>query len=155
MLQGAFNVQVFMDDFLMYGYKMEKHENHLDKLLQPIKSACLKLKKEKYFLRQNYTWPLGHLIDQLGVRPDVIRPYSSFHQLEMRSNWKSPRHGEPPGEVYPLPLHNQKHMGPRATYSTQPLMTSPVVPIKMPLDPLQSTDASPLWNGRSIASAAG
>lgn len=69
-LQGLEGVEVFMDDVLVCGDSMEQHDAGLEKVMQRIGSAGLKLKKEKCSLRQSQLPFLGHLIDQSEVRPD-------------------------------------------------------------------------------------
>ena len=69
-LEGLEGVEVFMDDILVYGTSMEQHDARLERVLQRVESAGLKLNKEKCSLRQSQLRFLGHLIDQSGVRPD-------------------------------------------------------------------------------------
>ncbi len=69
-LQGLYGVEVFMDDILVYGDSMEQHDARLEKVMQRIEQAGLKLNKEKCSFRQSQLRFLGHLINQSGVRPD-------------------------------------------------------------------------------------
>lgn len=62
-LEGLEGVEVFMDDILVYGTSMEQHDARLEKVLQRVESAGLKLNKEKCSLRQSQPCFLGHLID--------------------------------------------------------------------------------------------
>lgn len=63
-------VEVFMDDILVHGTSMEQHDARLEKVLQRVEAAGLKLNKEKCSLRQSQLRFLGHIIDQSVVRPD-------------------------------------------------------------------------------------
>ncbi|XP_042071854.1 uncharacterized protein K02A2.6-like [Haplochromis burtoni] len=69
-LEGLEGVEVFMDDILVYGATMEQHDTRLEKVLQRIELAGLKLNREKCSFRQSQLRFLGHLIDYSGVRPD-------------------------------------------------------------------------------------
>lgn len=69
-LSGLEGVEVFMDDILVYGTSMEQHNARLERVLQRIESAGLKLNKEKCSFRKSQLRFLGHLIDQSGIRPD-------------------------------------------------------------------------------------
>ncbi|XP_033991872.1 uncharacterized protein K02A2.6-like [Trematomus bernacchii] len=88
-LQGLEGVEVFMDDILVYGTSTEQHDARLEKVLQRVESAGLKLNKDKCSLRQSQLRFLGHLIDQSGVRPDPDK-VEAIHQLA------------PPGNVHEL-----------------------------------------------------
>lgn len=79
-LEGLEGIEVFMDDILVYGTSMEQHDARLEKVLQRVESARLKLNREKCSLRQSQLHFLGHLIDQSGVRPDPDR-VEAIHQL--------------------------------------------------------------------------
>lgn len=69
-LQGA---AVYMDDIVVYGKDMEEHDLRLQKVLERVESAGLKLNKEKCVLRQKQLHFLGHVIDASGVRPDPAK----------------------------------------------------------------------------------
>lgn len=84
-LEGLEGVAVFMDDILIYGTSMEQHDARLEKVLQRVESAGLKLNKEKCSLRQSQLRFLGHLIDQSGVRPDPDK-VEAIHQLPPPEN---------------------------------------------------------------------
>lgn len=84
-LEGLEGVAVFMDDILIYGTSMELHDARLEKVLQRVESAGLKLNKEKCSLRQSQLRFLGHLIDQSGVRPDPDK-VEAIHQLPPPEN---------------------------------------------------------------------
>ena len=88
-LQGLEGVEVFMDDILVYGTSTEQHDARLEKVLQRVESAGLKLNKDKCSLRQSQLHFLGHLIDQSGLRPDPDK-VEAIHQLA------------PPGNVHEL-----------------------------------------------------
>lgn len=84
-LEGLEGIEVFMDDILVYGTSMEQHDARLEKVLQRVESAGLKLNKEKCSLRQSQLRFLGHLIDQSGVRPDPDK-VEAIHQLPPPEN---------------------------------------------------------------------
>lgn len=69
-LQGLEGVEVFMDDILVYGATKEEHDGRLEKVMQRIETAGLKLNREKCSIRQSQLRFLGHLIDRSGIRPD-------------------------------------------------------------------------------------
>ncbi|XP_056444336.1 uncharacterized protein K02A2.6-like [Gadus chalcogrammus] len=69
-LQGLEGVEVFMDDILVYGTTQEQHDGRLEKVMQRIVTAGLKLNREKCSIRQSQLRFLGHLIDRSGIRPD-------------------------------------------------------------------------------------
>jgi transposase InsO family protein len=72
-LQGLQGVSVYMDDIVVYGKDMEEHDLHLQKVLERVKSAGLKLNKEKCKLRQEQLNFLGQVVDATGVRPDPAK----------------------------------------------------------------------------------
>lgn len=59
-----------MDDILLYGATVEEHDSHLEKVMQHIETAALKLNREKCSIKQSQLRFLGHLIDQSGILPD-------------------------------------------------------------------------------------
>lgn len=76
-----------MDDILVYGDTMVQHDQRLNKVLERIETAGLKLNREKCLLRQQQLHFLGHLIDRSGVRPDpekvrAIRELSPPHNVQ-------------------------------------------------------------------------
>lgn len=84
-LEGLEGMAVFMDDILIYGTSMEQHDARLEKVLQRVELAGLKISKKKCSLRQNQLRFLGHLIDQSGVRPDPDK-VEAIHQLPPPEN---------------------------------------------------------------------
>ncbi len=52
---------------------MEEHDLHLQKVLERVESAGLKLNKEKCKLRQEQLNFLGQVIDAAGVQPDPAK----------------------------------------------------------------------------------
>lgn len=73
LLKGHEGVAVYMDDILIYSNTPEEHEVRLQKTLNTLKEAGLKLNHEKCFLRQHQLNYLGHCIDEHGVRPDKAK----------------------------------------------------------------------------------
>lgn len=69
-MQGLEGVEIFMDDVLVYGATVSEHDQRLEKAMQRIETAGLKLNREKCSIRQSQLRFLGHLIDKDGIRPD-------------------------------------------------------------------------------------
>ncbi|XP_054874059.1 uncharacterized protein K02A2.6-like [Amphiprion ocellaris] len=69
-LQGLEGVEVFMDDIVVHGTTEAEHDSRLEKVMQRIEAAGLKLNREKCLFKQKELRFLGHLIDQSGVWPD-------------------------------------------------------------------------------------
>lgn len=61
----------FMDEIIIYGETPEVRDQRLNKVLQTLKAAGLKLNEEKYKLRQTQICFLGYIVDRHVVRPDV------------------------------------------------------------------------------------
>lgn len=72
-LQGLQGVSVYMDDIVVHGKDMEEHDFHLQKVLERVESAGLKLNKDKCKLRQEKLNFLGQVVDAAGVRPDPAK----------------------------------------------------------------------------------
>lgn len=72
-LQGLQGVSVYMDDIVVYGKDMEEHDLHLQKVLERVESAGLKLNKEKCKLRQEKLNFLGQVVDATGKRSDPAK----------------------------------------------------------------------------------
>lgn len=72
-LQGLQGVAVYMDDIVVHGKDMEEHDLRLQKVLERVESAGLKLNKEKCKLRQKQLSFLGQVVDAAGVRPDPAK----------------------------------------------------------------------------------
>ena len=63
-------VSVYLDDILIFSQTLEDHFNHLQKVVQRIKEANLKLKPSKcHFLHQEIDY-LGHVISAKGLKPN-------------------------------------------------------------------------------------
>lgn len=69
-LQGLEEVEVFMDDILVYGSSLEQHASRLEQVLQRVESTGLKLNLEKCTYRQSQLRFLAQLINETGVQPD-------------------------------------------------------------------------------------
>ena len=69
-MQGLEGVEIFMDDVLVYGATVNEHDQRLEKAMQRIETAGLKLNQEKCSIRQSQLRFLGHIIDKDGIRPD-------------------------------------------------------------------------------------
>lgn len=77
-LQGLEGVEVFMDDILVYGATDEQHDSRLEKVMQRIQAAGMKLNRDKCSIRQSQLRFLGHLIDQ-----SKWKLFGSFHHQQM------------------------------------------------------------------------
>jgi len=68
-LQGA-ELFVYMDDIVVYASSLREHDIKMDKLMERLREANLKLQPDKCeFLRHEVAY-LGHIIGKDGVRPD-------------------------------------------------------------------------------------
>ena len=69
LLKDIPGVVVYLDDILLTGPSVDEHLSTLDKVLQRLEDAGLKLKKSKcVFLAASVTY-LGHRIDSQGLHP--------------------------------------------------------------------------------------
>ena len=68
-LQGLKGVSVYIDDIILTGASDEEHRGTLDKVLERLKLAGLRLKTEKCFFMQPRVVYLGHVIDEQGLHP--------------------------------------------------------------------------------------
>ena len=69
LLKGIPGVIVYLDDILVTGPSNEEHLSNLDKVLQKLKEAGLRLKRNKcVFMSESVTY-LGHRIDSQGLHP--------------------------------------------------------------------------------------
>lgn len=53
MLNGLEGVEVFMDDVIVYGATEEEHDSRLEKVMQRIETASLKLNRQKCQFKQS------------------------------------------------------------------------------------------------------
>ena len=79
LLQGIPNVSVYLDDIFITGASTADHLQNLDKVLQQLENAGMRLKKEKcaYFLDEiEY---LGHKITKEGLQPKESKVQAVVH----------------------------------------------------------------------------
>ena len=69
LLQGIKGVLVYIDDILVTGPTLEEHLSTLDKVLEKLGRAGLRLNKPKCFFLQPSIEYLGHIIDKDGLHP--------------------------------------------------------------------------------------
>ena len=69
LLQGIKGVLVYIDDILITGPTIEEHLSTLDKVLEKLGGANLRLNKPKCFFLQPSIEYLGHIIDKDGLHP--------------------------------------------------------------------------------------
>lgn len=70
MLAGLEGTEVYMDDILVHGPTQKIRDQCLKEALRVIEAAGLKLNKIKCKFSQTQVHFLGHLIDEMGTRPD-------------------------------------------------------------------------------------
>lgn len=84
-LQGMEGVKVFMDDILVYGATVVEHDSRLEKEMQRIETAGLKLNRDKCSIRQSQLRFLVHLIDRSWIRPNPDK-VEAIRQLSPPTN---------------------------------------------------------------------
>ena len=70
MLSGLDGVAVYQDDIIVAGNSRDEHDSRLEKVINIIKAAGLKLNKAKCSFRQKSIEFLGHVFSQNGISPD-------------------------------------------------------------------------------------
>lgn len=66
-LDGLQGVAVYMDDIIVFGRDRSEHNKRLQKLMECLESAGLKLNTEKCMLRKTELHFLGQVINKEGV----------------------------------------------------------------------------------------
>lgn len=61
---------VYMDDVLVFGRSLDKHNERLDRVLNAIGRAGLTLNVRKCLIGSSSVTFLGHRVDYSGIRPD-------------------------------------------------------------------------------------
>nr|XP_033936287.1 uncharacterized protein K02A2.6-like [Pseudochaenichthys georgianus] len=84
-LEGLDGVAVYMDDIIIHGSNTSEHDERLQKVLDRLESAGLKLNNEKCVLRKEELHFLGQVINKDGVRPDPAK-VSAVSKLEPPEN---------------------------------------------------------------------
>ena len=69
LMQGLKNVFVYIDDILVAGSSVEEHLETLQKVMERLTAANLRLKKSKCFFLQHSIEYLGHIISEKGIQP--------------------------------------------------------------------------------------
>lgn len=85
LLKDHEGVSIYMVNILIYSDTTEEHEVRLQKTLETLKKAGLKLNHEKCLLRQQQLNYLGHCTDEHGIRPDKAK-VKAVTELEPPSN---------------------------------------------------------------------
>ena len=70
-MAGLSNVDVVMDDILIYGKDMNDHNKHLQAVLERIETTGLKLIKDKCLFSKDRSEYFGHKISLEGISPSV------------------------------------------------------------------------------------
>ena len=73
LLKGIPRVAVFLDDVLITGKTEDKHLQNLEKVLQRLNEAGLKVKPQKCVFNTKSVVYLGHQIDREGLHPTEER----------------------------------------------------------------------------------
>ena len=75
LLYGLNGVFTYMDDILIYGKDKAEHDERLNKVVNVLASAGLKLNRDKSVIGQINPTFLGHVFDDNGTRscPDNVR----------------------------------------------------------------------------------
>jgi len=67
---------VYLDDIVIYGPNLKKHNKRLIQVLDRLREHNLKLQPDKCeFLRKEVIY-LGHIITKDGIRPDLSKLYA-------------------------------------------------------------------------------
>lgn len=69
LFQGFSGVSVYIDDILVMGSSTKDHLHNLQKVLEKLQSAGLRLNMDKCFFLQPSITYLGHVIDKEGLHP--------------------------------------------------------------------------------------
>ena len=64
------DVEVVVDDLLIWGTSEEQHDSRLESVLQRARQRNLKLNKGKSQIKQKEVRYLGHIIGEDGIKPD-------------------------------------------------------------------------------------
>lgn len=102
-LQGLEGVGIFMDDIVVNEDTVEQHDSRLEKVMQDIERAGLRLTSEKCSFRQTQLQFLGHLIDRSGIKtdPDIV---AAILQLSSPADVQD---GELSREIHPQPFNSR------------------------------------------------
>ena len=73
LLRGIKGCLVFLDDIIIFADTWEEHQHILDEVLSRIRSADLKVKREKCQFGQASVKFLGHIISVRGTEPDPMK----------------------------------------------------------------------------------
>lgn len=88
LLQGIPGVMVYLDDILVTGHTNLEHLHNLETVLQRLRLAGLRLKKEKCRFMQTSVKYLGHIISASGLQPatERITAISMLHNQPIPQN---------------------------------------------------------------------
>ena len=70
-LQGVPNINNYLDDIICFGRTQVLHDTALQKVLQRLTKAGLRLNDKKCQFRQSSLRFLGHLVSAQGIEPDI------------------------------------------------------------------------------------
>lgn len=85
LVAGLSNVDVIINDILVYGKDMNDHDQHLQDVLERIEKTGLKLNKDKCLFRQDRLEYFGHEISRGGISPSAQK-VSAVQDLEPPKN---------------------------------------------------------------------
>lgn len=84
-LEGLQGVAVYMDDIIVHGRNMTEHDVRLQKVMERLEAAGLKLNTDKCVLRKGELHFLGQVINRDGVQPDPEK-VSAINKLDPPQN---------------------------------------------------------------------
>ena len=84
-IEGLSGVDVIMDDILIWGSTIEEHNERLRATLERIRSANLKLKKDKTRIAAGEVKYIGHVLSKTGLRPDQEKITAIINMAEPRN----------------------------------------------------------------------
>jgi transposase InsO family protein len=73
LLSDVDGAETIMDDILIYGRTVEEHDERLERTLQKVQEAGLKLNRDKCEFRKEKIEYFGHVISSEGISPSVDR----------------------------------------------------------------------------------
>ena len=72
-LKGIQDCLVFLDDIIIFSETWERHQRILEEVLQRIRAAGLKIKRDKCQFARDSVKFLGHIVSERGTEPDSAK----------------------------------------------------------------------------------
>jgi hypothetical protein len=92
---------IYIDDVIVFGTDIDDHNNKVDKVLQKLDEAGLKLKPEKCEVLQKEVTFLGHVVSGEAVR---LNPMNKENII----NWPRPKNARNVKQFVALGIYNRK-----------------------------------------------